>query len=158
MLLKVKIVQMGKVARKLTTGWRNSIIQTNTRRNFAHLISMVLANVNMGITAHLLILFLKYLLNSLISLIKILTFICFILKLYGALIMKTIIKETNVYSLIIGKILEESLNSISILKNNVLIGDQDHSLTTTKMDALMSTNVLTVMAGKNKNIIQKTTN
>ena len=119
---------------------------------------MVLANVNMGITAHLLILFLKYLLNSLISLIKILTFICFILKLYGALIMKTIIKETNVYSLIIGKILEESLNSISILKNNVLIGDQDHSLTTTKMDALMSTNVLTVMAGKNKNIIQKTTN
>jgi hypothetical protein len=72
--------------------------------------------------------------------------------------MRIIIKEINVSLHTIGKISEENLNSIYTLKINVLIGVLDPSLTITKMDVLMNTNVITVMAGKNKNIILKITN
>jgi len=83
---------------------------------------------------------------------------CFISKQFGVPTMKTIIREINVFLHIIGKILEESHSSISIRKNSVLTGDRGNLLTTIKMDALMSTSAIIVMAGKNRSITQKSIN
>lgn len=72
--------------------------------------------------------------------------------------MRTTIREINAFLHITGRTLEERLSSISIIRINVQTGEADPLLTVTEMVVLMNTNALTVMAGKNKSIILKTTN
>lgn len=72
--------------------------------------------------------------------------------------MKTITKEINAFTLTIGKILEESLIYISMRRSNVTIGVHEISWITIKMVAPMNTLVCKAMAGKSKNIIQRTIN
>lgn len=114
--------------------------------------------VSMESTVRLHILNLSYLLSYLISLIGILISICFILKLYGVLIMKQSIKEIYAFSLIIGKTSEESHNYISIRKINVITGGLNNSLQIIKMDALMNINASKAMDGKSKNITLRSSN
>lgn len=90
--------------------------------------------------------------------IKISTFTCSILKLYGVLIMKQIIKEMYVFMHIIGRILEENLIFIFTARSNAQIGEADSSLILIRMVVHMNINVLAAMVGKNKNTIQRTIN
>ena len=142
-------------ARRLIIELKNFTIQTSTKQNSAHHTSMVQTNVSMETIAHLLILMLRSLSNLLTNLRKILTSICFISKLCGVHIMKQDISEMFVFMLIIGKTIEENLNSTSTLKINVRIGNQDSICSATKMDAQTSINVNKVMVGRNKNTILK---
>jgi len=63
-------------------------------------------------------------------------------------------REMFVCMLITGKITEENLQYSTIQKICAKIGIQKVSSHLIKMDANMSTDALTVMAGKNKNSIQ----
>ena len=109
-------------------------------------------------TARLHILNLSYPWSSLIDLIGILISICFILKLYGVLIMKQSIKEIYAFSLITGRTSEESHNYISIRKTNLITGDLNNSLLIIKMAALMNINASKAMDGKSKNITLRSSN
>ena len=70
--------------------------------------------------------------------------------------MKQIIKETSAFMRTIGKILGGSLKSISITRSNAETGGRKYTSIITKMVVQMNIDVLIVMAGKSKNIIQKT--
>lgn len=107
----------------------------------------------MEISAHLHILRMISLLNLLKSLSLIWIFTYFILKPFGVLIEKMIMREMSVFMLIIGKIIEENLLFLLILKKCVRIGILKTSLLHTKMVACWSISVPLVMAGKNKSFI-----
>jgi hypothetical protein len=147
---------MVTIAKKPIIVWKNSTTQTNTKLSFVHRTLTKLESANMEISAHSLIQSLKYLSSSLTSLIKTLISTCFISRRCGVHIMRIITRETSVYSLIIGKIIDANHNFISTQRNNVLIGDRDLSSTITKTDVQTSINVSIVMAGKNKSIILRT--
>lgn len=137
---------------------RSFIILINIKRNFVHPILTTLENVNMVSIAHLHIQPLKSQQSLQTNLSKIQISICFILKQFGVLIMKQIIKETNVYFHIIGKTSEENLSFIITPRINATNGVLDHSSITIEMAAPMNIIAITVMVGKSKSIILKITN
>ena len=72
--------------------------------------------------------------------------------------MKSITKEIYVYTLIIGKIIEENLSCIIMLKTSASTGVQGPTLTTIKKDARQSIIAPIAMGGRNRSIILKITN
>jgi hypothetical protein len=111
--------------RKLTIGLKNSIILINIKLSFVLLSSKRLESVNMAITAHLLTLNQKFPSSSSTSFLKTLTSICFILRQFGALIMKINTSGINVFMHITGKISGESHNYIIILKSKYISNYRD---------------------------------
>jgi hypothetical protein len=88
---------------------------------------------------------------------EMMTFTCFILKLYGDHIRKRSMLEMNEYMHIIGKTLEENHNYSRILMNNVLNGTQELSYKYMEMDVRMNSYAHSVMDGKSKSIILRIT-
>jgi hypothetical protein len=78
---------------------------------------------------------------------------CSILKLCGALIVIPIMQEMLACMIIIGKISEENLTSLTMRKNSVHNGKLRTSFKPMLMVAKMNTDVSFLMDGKNKNII-----
>jgi hypothetical protein len=70
---------------------------------------------------------LKFLSSLLINLTEISIFTCFILRVFGVLIMKANIKGMCVFSLIIGRIFVENPNYTNILKISVLTGGRKNT-------------------------------
>lgn len=90
---------------------------------------------------------------------RIKTFICFISRLYGAHILKTIIslqmRRLNVSMHITGKILEEDLNCLNLIpSSNVRTGEKTSSMRLSMMDARIFINAHMHMDRKKSTILQ----
>lgn len=135
-----------------TTEWRNSTTLKNTKSSSVRPIQIKQIPVTMVTCVPSLILKKKSLLICSINLIKMQIFTCSILRQSGA---PTVIPTTLVmhaFTLIIGRISEENLISLTMRKNNVPNGRQRILSRLMLMDANMSTDASFLTDGKNKSI------
>lgn len=143
-------------ALKLTIELKTFITLKNTKQSSVQHFQIKWMNVIMVICALLPTLRTNFRLICSISLKKMLTSTCSIIKLFGVQIVTKIIREIYVCTLIIGKISEENHIFIITKKNHVLIGIQRKILKLTRMDADLNIDVKEVTAGKNLNITLRT--
>lgn len=79
---------------------------------------------------------------------------CFTSRLYGAHTVMPLMQEMRAFTLITGKISEESLILSSMKENSALNGRQKISFKHMPMAAKMNIDVASLMDGKSKSIIQ----
>ena len=136
---------------------KNFTIQTNIKPSFVHHSLKKQVSVNMEIFARSLIQNQRFLLNSSTSFQRIQISTCSILRLSGALTMRTSINEINVSMLTIGKIFEGNPSCIITQRSSAVTGGLKNTSVTIETAAKMNTDAIILMDGRSLSITLKIT-
>lgn len=158
---KVKNALMVNLAQRLITEQKSFITLTSTKLSSVlpslPLLTESKQNVSTAISAHSLIQSLRSQWSLLTNSKKTQIFTCSISRRYGALTTRQTTNEISVFILIIGRTSVENLSYTITQRTNALIGVRDLSLTATKMGVRVNILASSVMVGKSRSTIPKTT-